>query len=346
MRGRFPLLITGSLIGLISTPFTPSASAADPALIAAAQKEGKVVWYSTQQVDPLMRPIAAAFEKKYGIHVDYVRADSNDVALRIYNEGEVNRMQADIFDGTAAVAALKKEHMVERWLPDDAKRLPASDIDAEGYWVAANLYVITAAYNTGVIPPGSEPKNWNDLLNPKWKNQMFWSTAFSGSAGPGFVGLVLTKMGQEKGMEYLRALAKQNIAGAPLSAREILNQVISQEYSIGLQVYNHAAALSAKQGAPIKWIPMSPSLVDFNVVALTAGAPHPNAGKLLEDFIISPEGQEIYAKADLLVVDPNVQPFDPTLRPDGKNFSVIIMTPEEIDENMPAWSKTFDELFN
>ena len=60
--------------------------AADQALIDAAKKEGKVVWYTTLIVDQFARPAAAAFEKKYGIKVEYTRADQNEVALRILNE--------------------------------------------------------------------------------------------------------------------------------------------------------------------------------------------------------------------------------------------------------------------
>ncbi len=63
------------------------AQALDQALIDAAKKEGRVVWYTTQIVNQFARPAAEAFEKKYGIRVDYIREDSNEVALRILNEG-------------------------------------------------------------------------------------------------------------------------------------------------------------------------------------------------------------------------------------------------------------------
>src|SRR5579871_5733869 len=52
------------------------AYAIDVATIAAAKKEGEVVWYSTQIINQLVRPVAAAFEKKYGIKVRYTRANA------------------------------------------------------------------------------------------------------------------------------------------------------------------------------------------------------------------------------------------------------------------------------
>jgi iron(III) transport system substrate-binding protein len=292
-----------------------------------------------------VRPVVDAFKAKYGITVEYVRADSSDVALRIINEGKAGRMQSDIFDGTSAVAALKKENMVVKWLPDGVSRLPKEYVDPEGYWVACNLYINTPAFNTTLIKPGTEPKTLAELLDPKWKGKIVWGTSNSASAGPGFVGLMLLEMGQEKGMDYLRAMAKQNIAGAAVSARQILDQVVAGEYSIALQMFNHAAVLSAQQGAPVQWIPMNPALLNFNVVGLTAGGPHPNAGKLLEDFVISREGQELYKNAAVLTVDPDVAPFDPSLRPDGVKLRAIAMTPESLDANMPGWNKIFNEIF-
>ena len=77
----------------------PPASPVTPALIEAAKKEGKVVWYTTLIVDQFVRPAVAAFERKYGVKVEYVRMDPNDIALKITAEGRAGRMQSDISDG-------------------------------------------------------------------------------------------------------------------------------------------------------------------------------------------------------------------------------------------------------
>src|SRR2546429_100405 len=77
-----------------------AADAADPALIEAAKKEDKVVWYTTLIVNQAIRPLKAAFEKKYpGIELQYTRADETPIAARILEEGVAGRVQADVFDG-------------------------------------------------------------------------------------------------------------------------------------------------------------------------------------------------------------------------------------------------------
>jgi hypothetical protein len=80
---------SGLAVGLagalaMAAVLSPASLAADEALVAAAKQEGSVTWYTTLIVDRLARPIAEAFEKKYGIKVDYVRAGSPEIYLRLF----------------------------------------------------------------------------------------------------------------------------------------------------------------------------------------------------------------------------------------------------------------------
>ena len=321
------------------------ACAADQAMIDAAKKEGQVVWYTTQIIDQFARPAAAAFEKRYGIKVSYVRANSNEVALRVLNEAKAGKMQADVFDGTGATASLKKEGIVAKFIPENAKRFPKEYIDSEGYWVATNLYVLTPGYNTELIRKGTQPKTFQDLLDPKYKGKIAWNSTSSSSAGPGFVGIVLETMGEEKGTAYLRDLAKQQPAGLAVAARQVLDQVIAGEYAIALNIFNNHAVISAAKGAPVDWIPMDPALGVLSVISVTKDAPHPNAGRLFLEFLMSEDGQRIYRDAEYLPVDPNVPPKDLALRPDGVKFRAIYKTPEDIDREMPRWTELFKSIF-
>jgi iron(III) transport system substrate-binding protein len=327
-------------------PMGHMAQAADAALIAAAKKEGEVVWYSTQIVSQLVRPVTAAFQKKYpGIKVLATRANASETAVKILAESRAGQVQVDIFDGTTTVVPLKKEGYVLKWLPDSAKVYPASLKDPEGYWVANNLFIITPGYNTSVIKPGTEPKTYQDLLDPKWKNKMVWNGFPTSSGMGGFIGTVLAEMGEDKGKEYLRKLAKQNIAPVRGSARKVLDMVIAGEYPLALQIFNHHAVISAKKGAPVDWIKMEPATETLSVISVHKSAPHPNAAKLLVDFIISKEGQEVFRKANYLPAHPDVPAAVPDLKPDAGHFRVRYFTPEQTDKMMPHWKQVGDEIF-
>jgi iron(III) transport system substrate-binding protein len=322
------------------------ALSADDALVAAAKKEGHVTWYTSLIIDQFVRPAAAAFEKKYGIKADFVRGDAAELALRLYNEARTGHPQADIFDGTSAVVPLKKQNMVMNWLPDDSKHLPADFRDPAGYWVAANLYVYAPGYNTNLVPKDSVPRNFQDLLDPRWKGKMAWGSSNQASAAPGFIGLVLDLMGEQKGLEYLQALAKQQVAPLGVSARQVLDQVIAGEYSIALQIFDNHAVISAAQGAPVDWIRMNPVMNTPSVFSIMKDAPHPNAAKLLEDFMVSSDGQKLLRDADYIPVDPAVPPRDASLRPDGETLKGVFYTPEQIDEKLPKWFELFGRLFH
>jgi iron(III) transport system substrate-binding protein len=325
---------------------TGTAYAADAALIEAAKKEGEINWYSTQIISQLVRPVTAAFEKKYpGIKVRYTRANATEVAVKILNESRAGRVQSDLFDGTTTVVPLKKEGFVLQWLPDAAKDYPADVKDKDGYWIANNLFIITPGFNTSLVPRGSEPKTYQDLLNPKWRGKLAWNGFPTSSGLGGFVGTVLTEMGREQGMAYLRELSKQNVANLRGSAREVLDQVIAGEYAVALQIFNHHAVISARKGAPVDWIKMEPATGTLSVLSIHKNAPHPNAAKLLVDFIISKEGQEVFRDADYIPAHPDVSALVPTLKPKEGNFRVQFFTPEETEDRMPEWKKVSDELF-
>jgi ABC-type Fe3+ transport system substrate-binding protein len=333
------------LLGLGPAHVT-AAHAIDAAVIAAAKQEGEVVWTSTQIVNQLVRPVAAAFEKKYpGIKLRYTRANANEVAIKILNESRAGRPQSDVFDGTSTVVPLKQQGFVMQWQPDAAKDYPALYRDPDGYWIASNLYINTPGYNTALVPKGMEPRTYQDLLDPRWKGKMAWNALPSTSGGVGFIGTVLAEMGEQNGMDYLRAFAKQKVANVAAAARQVLDQVIAGEYAIALQIFNHHAVISAKKGAPVDWIKMEPATGTLSVIGIQKNAPHPNAAKLLVDFIISKEGQQIYRDADYLTADPAVPALDPSLKPEEGHFRVRFFPPETIESNLPRWKQIFDDLF-
>ena len=337
--------MTTSLALVVLMAVASDAGAADQALIDAAKNEGRATWYTTQIIDQFARPAAEAFERKYGIKVEYVRANSNEVALRMTNEARAGKVMADVVDGTSIILGLKSQNLLLKWLPDSSRRLDPRFVDPEGYWAATNQYVLSPGFNSDQVRKGTEPQTYEDLLNPKWKGKMAWSSNVSSSGAAGFIGIVLSHMGEDRGMAYLKKLAEQNITGVRVSARQLLDQVIAGEYAISLQIFNYHATISAAQGAPAAWIPMQPVMSYVSIVSVIRGGPNPNAGKLLMDFLVSEEGQQIYRAADYIPIDPNVPARDPSLRPDEINLKSIFFTPEELERGLPRWVKIFKEIF-
>jgi len=194
------------------------------------------------------------------------------------------------------------------------------------------------------VPKERAPRTYQDLLDPQWKGKMAWNP--SSIAGPiGFVGNMLTSMGDERGMDYLRALAAQRIVNVEASARAILDQVIAGKYAIGLMSFNHHTVISAQKGAPSDWLKLEPVAVAFDAVGILKDAPHPNAARLLIEFLTSEDGQTVLQKVDYLPAMPSVPAMKGGLRPEDGGFKATFFRPEETYDRIPHWMKVVGDLF-
>jgi ABC-type Fe3+ transport system substrate-binding protein len=322
-----------------------TSGAADAALIEAARKEGKVVWYTTLIVNQVIRPLKTAFERQYpGIELQYARADESPTAAKILEEGVAGRVQADIFDGITSMVPLKRARLLAAYVPTSAGQYPGELKDSEGYWNALLLYVFTPGINTTLVPKDQAPKTYRDLLDPRWRGKMAWNPG-SIAGAIGFVGNILTSKGEERGMEYLTALAGQRVVNVEASSRAILDQVIAGEYAIGLMSFNHHTVISAQKGAPSDWLKLEPVPVALDAAGILKDAPHPNAARLLIEFLTSEDGQRVLQKADYLPALASVPAMKPGLRPEDGGFKATFFRPDETYDRIPHWMKVVSDLF-
>jgi ABC-type Fe3+ transport system substrate-binding protein len=322
----------------------PSARAFDPALEGAARREGTVVWYTGLIVNQITRPMAAAFEARFpGITVQYARASNTETTLKLLNEVRARRVQADVFDVTSGIHTLIDAHVAAAYQPPDAAHYPAVLKDPGGYWFGTNLYFLTVAYNTDLVK--DPPQTWDDLLDPRWKGHMAWTAELAAQGPPGFICNALTTKGPDKGMDYLHRFALQEPVSIASSPRAVLDQVVSGEHWLGIMMYNHHAAISAAAGAPVGWVKMEPLVGLFSIMGITKDAPHPNAARLFESYVLSPEGQAVFAANDYLPADPDVPARIADLKPEAGHFAVNYITPQMTRDDLPAWIKIYHEVF-
>ncbi|MGE0226099.1 MAG: ABC transporter substrate-binding protein [Acetobacteraceae bacterium] len=324
----------------------PVMAAPDQALIDAARKEGQVVWYSTLIVNQILRPMVEAFQTKYpGIEVQYSRQTNSDVALKILNESRARRLQADLFDGTNSIYPVMDAKLIAEYRPEAARSYPAELKDPQGRWTAMNVFFMTTSYNTNLVTEAEAPKTYDDLLDAKWKGKIVWTNDPTSQGPPGFIHNILTLKGQEQGMEYLKRFAEQQPVFIPASQRVVMDKVIAGEYPIGVMTFNHHAAISGGQGAPVRWIKMEPLLQTINLLALLRDAPHPNAARLLIEFILSDEGQKVFADHDYVPASPSVPARVAELKPDVGKFRVNVVTPDMGRYDLPKWTAIYRDLF-
>src|ERR1043165_2974069 len=188
----------------------PAAEAPTPALIEAARKEGKVVWYTSVDL-PLAEKVGKAFETKYpGIVVRVERSGAERVFQRIGQEAASNIRACDVVNSSDAAHMIvwKRDGWLAPYVPEDvAKFYPTEPKDADGTFGAFRVTLSVIAYNTTLVKAEDVPTSFADLLDPKWVGKIV-------KAHPGYSGTILTathQMARDLGWDYFEKLAKQKI---------------------------------------------------------------------------------------------------------------------------------------
>jgi iron(III) transport system substrate-binding protein len=123
--------LIGAAIGLAWSAAAQSANE----LLAKAKAEKEVVYYTELIVDQIVRPLAAAFERKYRIKVTCWRGDSQAAGLRLAMEHKAGRTQADVWSTASGIGAPLDAGLIERFAIENGARLaPSSAIRAAIGW--------------------------------------------------------------------------------------------------------------------------------------------------------------------------------------------------------------------
>jgi iron(III) transport system substrate-binding protein len=343
-RSFVSLVLTALVVAALSAREAARAAEIDPALVAAAKREGRLTLYTPLIIDQIGRPLVAAFRTKYGIAVDYQRMDSNQVILKVLNEFRARRAVGDVITTSLGIQALISAKAIKPFKSVSADELPARYKDPNGYWTSVRLHVFGPAINTNLVRAEDRPKTFDDLLDPKWAGKMVWRRSnMTGSAG--FIANILATRGEQQGMEYLRRLARQRVIAVSISDRALLDQVIAGEYAMAIAMTNHNIEISRKQGAPVAWIPLEPALMTSEQIGLTTLAPHPNAAMLFVEYALSKEGQTVFQNAGYIPAHPAVPPLDPELLPATGGFKANVFAPVTVEQNLKRWDDIYDQLF-
>jgi iron(III) transport system substrate-binding protein len=270
----------------------PEPSAITPALVAAARKEGKVVWYAAMDL-PVSERVARGFEAKYpGIAVRIERTGSERQFQRLAQEYAANIFAVDVINASDAshFIAWKRNGWLASYVPEDvARHFAPEHRDPDGCYATSRVYVVSLGYNTDLVKPEEAPKGFVDLLHPKWLNKIV-------KAHPSYSGTIMTstfQVARELGWEYFEKLAKQKVLQVQSSV-DPPNKLALGERHVMADGNDFNLIQFKEAGRPVEVVyPLegSPLIVCPNGVL--KGAPNPNAARLMQSYIFSREGQQL-----------------------------------------------------
>jgi iron(III) transport system substrate-binding protein len=315
---RLPAIL---LACVIAAP--ASAQETTPAMVAAAAKEGKVVWYTGVDVK-VAEAVAKVFRATYpNIAIEVERSGSERVFQRINQEYQSNIKNVDVVNSSDASHFIfwKQQKWLAPHTPPDVQRFPAQFKDPEGYFAVWRATLSVMGYNTTLVPAANAPTGYADLLDPQWKGKMAKShPSYSGTSLTGT--FALTKA---LGWDYLEKLSKQGVqqlqstTATPksIASGERAVMVDGNEYNMFIEMNAKSSVkiVYAKEGTPFV---TSPS-------AIFADAPHPNAARVLQNFLFTARVQQLMVdEGGLRSVHPDVK------EPAGRTpLSQIKMLPDD-----------------
>jgi iron(III) transport system substrate-binding protein len=272
---------------------SPPAEAITSALIEAAKKEGAVVWYTSAELQ-LAELVGKTFERKFpGVAARVERAGGERIFTRVAQEYASGIHTADsVSTGDAAqFPAWKRQGWLAAYVPEDvARHIPAAHRDPDGFYATARSSLCVIAYNTEMVNRDEAPKSFAELLDPKWKGKIV-------KAHPSYSGTIITstyQMVRELGWPYLEKLSKQNVMQVQ-SATDTPKKVILGERPVMADGNEYNVLIAKESGKPIEIVYATegtPTIVQPS--AIFASAPHPNAARLFQNFLFTPEVQQLF----------------------------------------------------
>jgi len=272
-------------------------------LIEGAKKEGELTIYTSAPTDD-MSALTGEFEKKYGIKVKVWRSSSEKVLQRGITEAQAKRYDVDIFETNGPeVEALHREQLLQEVVSPALADLLPQAIRPHREWIGSRINIFTAAYNTKLLRKEDLPKNYTDLLDPKWKGKL----GIEAEDLDWFQAMMSLLGGEEKGLKLFRDIVATNGLSVRKGHTLLTNLVASGEVPIALTVYNYKAEQMKNKGASIDWFTIGPvAIARINGPGVARRAPHPHAAVLFLEFELT-DGQQIFVKRDFAPASKNIR---------------------------------------
>jgi iron(III) transport system substrate-binding protein len=334
---RFALMAGIAVTAVLAALVGAGTGSAQSVNVDAAKKEGRVVVYGSV-VPQAMEDFNRGFESKYGIKVEYWRADSTKVSERALTEWRAGKPGFDVVEGNRGVQLImKSEGLFTKFVPPASEKFPEQVKEKDGLITPWRVLPISILYNTDMVKPADLPKSFDDLLQPKWSNKIAMPDPTRHTTTAQFLWNLRT-FKKDNWLEFVRGLAKQKPVLVD-SLAPVTTTIIKGEAPVGITYIKYVKQYKG----PVHYVLLDKYLADPNYMAVGVKAPNPNAAKLYVDYACSVEGQKHIAQDGEFVFAPGVLP--PIKDAEKVQPNIVLMENPSAEEFKKLMTGTFREIF-
>ena len=312
------------------------------AVASADEPKGKVMLYSSMQ-EAQLQAIEAAFEAKYpGVDMEYYYAGGGKLVTKMTTEAQNGgQIAGDLvwLGDPSDYEAFKANGWLAQYTSPETDHIAAEYSDKDGYYTAGRLVTMGIAWFIGVDDEEA-PKTWNDLLDPKWQNQIIMTDPSQASTTKYWMAAMMQS--PKYGEAYFQKL-KDNGVELESGTTATHNRVADASYQVGICLDYVSANLIA-EGSPMNFHYTTEDVITMtSPIGLIKGCANEENGKLLYDFILSKEGQEVLVANNLVSVRDDVE-----MKVDTSAIAAINMEVDYTDlgENLQSYLDTFNKIFD
>ena len=326
-------IVESKIVVLDSLP----ASERQAKLVESARAEGEVVIYLNLDLI-VTNALTDGFKKKYPfLQPRVARFSGASIIARVETEARAGRLGADvIISGELGILVLIDKGVMARYRSPLREAYPEGFKDKDGFWHAYLINVLVPVYNTRLVSKDEAPQRFEDLLRPRWKGKMAMD-----SQSYYWFGAVLQQNGDEAGLKLMQKLNEQNMRF--VRGRRLLTELVAAgEFDLAVETNLNSVLGIAQHGAPVWFAPMKPLYLRPSFSYLTQGAPHPYAGALFIDYLLSEEAQKILLANDRMPANPRVTARETQLL---KGVETRMPDALDIGRRYAALGKKYMEVF-
>jgi iron(III) transport system substrate-binding protein len=307
----------------------------------------KLLIYTPHGQDLLRESVARYKALHPDVDIQFLDMGSREVLERV--RAERNRPQADLWWGAAHTTfeTAADENLLSPYRPTWADKIPVTARDSQDRWYGTYKTPQVIVYNSEAVKPEEAPKDWDDVLEKKWRDKILIRNPNPSDSMRAIFGAMILRFykdtgSPDQGYDWLRGL-DANVHEYTVDGTLLMQKLVRREGLISLWNLPDVVIYKEQRGFPIGYVfPASGTPVITDGIAVVKGAPNEEEAKRFYEFVTTPENLVLAANKYYRI--PVRSDLDRAQLPGWMNETVKEMPVDWklLRDNMNEWLRYWD----